>query len=293
MTLKWFSSYLSDRQQKVTIGADESEGQRVGCGVPQGSVLGPLLFTLYSAPIGDICRKHGLQYHLYADDTQLYLTFKINAPGKDSEALKKVEACIAEIRIWMVRNALKLNDDKTEFLVIAAPRQQDKVSVSGIGIGDSRVEPSSYARNLGVAFDREMNMEMQVKNVCSSAMAHLRNIIDVRASLTQDAAERLVHALVTSRIDSGNALLYGIPAIQLDKIQSILGVAARVVCGARKHESTDRILERLHWLPTDRGYNIKSFFRLSNPYLAPPYLDELLVVHQPQRSLRSNQHLTL
>lgn len=126
-------------------------------------------------------------------------------------------------------------------------------------------------------------------------MAHLRNIIDIRASLTQDAAEKLVHALVTSRIDCGNALLAGLPAVQLEKIQRVQNTAARVICGARKHEPITPVLKRLHWLPIKFRIQYKilllTFKALHG--LAPDYIIELLTVYQPQRTLRSNRNRTL
>ena len=113
--LQWFHSYLTGRSQFVEINDTKSSVRDLTVGVPQGSVLGPILYLLYTAPLADIIRSHGLVYHFYADDTQLYISFK------DCDvhvARLRVEKCVADICHWMDVNELKLNHDKTEIMLI-------------------------------------------------------------------------------------------------------------------------------------------------------------------------------
>ena len=86
--------------------------------MPQGSVLGPVSFTLYTGPIGQIVRRHRLDFHLFADDSQLYVSFKIKDTNDEMAALARIQACVEELKVWITRHRLQLNDDKTEVLVI-------------------------------------------------------------------------------------------------------------------------------------------------------------------------------
>ncbi len=112
--LAWFKSYLSDRHQFIAVNEEVSYRSQVQYGVPQGSVLGPLLFTLYMLPLGNIIRKQGVSFHCYADDTQLYISSR---PG-ETHQIEKLMECIVNIKNWMMSNFLLLNSEKTEVLII-------------------------------------------------------------------------------------------------------------------------------------------------------------------------------
>ena len=166
--LKWFESYLTDRSQTVKVKNVTSKKMTLSCGVPQGSVLGPLLFLVYTLPLGDIMRKKGLQFHIYADDTQIYMSFTPNIDGI-SFSISRIEECIKDIEAWMMINRLKLNGDKTEMLIIGTNKQCRKLSNISITVGGSVIEASEKARNLGAVFDTNLTLKSHVSVVCKAA----------------------------------------------------------------------------------------------------------------------------
>ena len=289
----WFESYLSGRTQHVSIDNVLSDASELLYGVPQGSVMGPFKFCVYTLPLGAIIRYHGLQYSIYADDTQVYLSFDL----KDADnALQKLNACLSDIRSWMIKNKLKINDDKTEFLIIASPHSHKQLSDDHhLTVGNSSIAPSSSAKNLGVIFDDKMNMEKQVSNICKSANFQLRNIGAIRNCLNDKAASQLVHSLITSRLDYCNSLLGGISDTQIERLQRVQNNAARIVAKLKKYDHISPTLQSLHWLPVKYRIEFKTLlltYRILNDS-APSYLKNLISPYQPSRPLRSGDKLLL
>lgn len=206
--LKWFASYLENRQQSVLIGSEASDPTTLDWGMPQGSVTGPVMFVLYTGPLQDIIDSHNLSSITYADDTQLYIMMK---PSERKSVLARLEACVPDIKMWMTDNRLMLNENKTEVLHVIS-RFTHKLQLDDINIDGSCVCPSSEVRDLGVVFDEKLTMTNHVNSICRSASFAIRKIgtCKLRRYLDQENAEKLVHAFVTSRLDSCNAILYGL-----------------------------------------------------------------------------------
>ncbi len=138
--LTWFRSYLTGHSQSVLIQGTRSTEQVLKFGVSQGSVLGPILFCAYTAPLGTLLRSQGVDYHFYADDSQIALAFSPDVLTNQIDAFHRVESCADTIRTWMLQNKLKLNDDKTVFMLIGNKPQVQKVVFDSAVVGESYIE---------------------------------------------------------------------------------------------------------------------------------------------------------
>ena len=141
-------------------------------------MLGPLLYSLYTSPLGDIARKHSIPFHFYANDTQLYLLFTSNCPNHLSSTKMSLELCVKDIGDWMQRNKLKLNQDKTELLVISS-KYRPRPPLDYIRVGEEVIKSSKQARNLGVGFDQYLDFKEHVKITCKSAFFRIHSIAKI------------------------------------------------------------------------------------------------------------------
>ena len=246
---KWLSSYIENRKQVVTIKGHPSEPQAMDCGVPQGSVLGPLLFTLYTASLGQLLRSFNVRYQLYADDTQMWLPFH---PSNLDNAINEMERCIHAVHQWMGHHRLKLNCAKTEFLIIASPHASRSLSSKHLTIDNQRIEPSASARNLGVHIDTHASLEKHVSSISRSCFMYIHNINKIKKHLDFRTMEKLIHSFVTSKLDYCNSLLFGLPSKHINRIQRIQNVAARILTDTARHEHITPVLKELHCMATNR-----------------------------------------
>ena len=291
--LLWSKSYLAGRTQQVSVNGSLSDKFNLTCGVPQGSCLGPLLFTIYASSLFDILKSHLPSVHSCADDTQLYISFNPVDKTSEADAVIGIENCIRDVRAWMRDDELMLNDDKTEFLIIGTERQLSKVSVDKIKISQAGVSPASSVRNLGTWFDSHLDMSTHVSKTCASAFYYLYNIRHIRKYLSREFTERLVHAFITSRLDYCNGLLYGAPEYQIKKPQRVMNASARLVYCPPKYCHVTPLLRELHWLPVRLRVDFKILlvtFKILHG-VAPSYLKDLVSVLPDSRyQLRRNNN---
>ncbi|XP_047193774.1 uncharacterized protein LOC118286550 [Scophthalmus maximus] len=230
-------------------------------------------------------RKRRINFHCYADDTQLYLSIK----PEETNRVDKLLDCLKDIKAWMTYNFLLLNSEKTEVIILGPKHLRETLSDHIVTLDGITLASSSTVRNLGVTFDQDMSFDSHIKQVSRTAFFHLRNIKNIRNILSQKDAEKLVHAFVTSRLDYCNSLLLGCPNKSVKSLQLIQNAAARVLTRTRKRDHISPVLESLHWLPVKFRIEFKilllTYKALNNQ--APSYLTELLVSYYPNRSLRS------
>ncbi len=290
--LDWIRAYLQNRTWSVVINSSHSEKKDLPYGVPQGSILGPLLFIMYVAPLHDIISAHAQTNHGYADDRQLYAAFHL---ANKHLALSQLESCVRDIRTWMRSNWLKLNDEKTEIMVFASKLNLPNLRDTTLKIGSTEVPCTSKVKNLGILEDPSLSMDSQVTAVCKSAFFQLRNISRIRRYLTTDAVKILVHSLVMSRLDYGNALYCGLSKSNLSKLQRAQNAAARVVTLTNRRAHITPILCTLHWLPIEFRVSFKVLvlvYRAINGQ-APEYIINMLSIHQLSKGLRSGNRRLL
>ncbi len=189
---------------------------------------------------------------------------------------------------------LKLNNDKTEVMLFSSRYCQQTASPS-VRIGDDVITPSSSVRNLGVTYDKSLTMDKHINAVSRSCYAQLRNIGQIRRFLDQDSTKSLIHALVTSRLDYCNALLYGLPDVAVAKLQRIQNTAARIITRTSRYEHITPVLQGLHWLPIKRRMEYKiimhTFRALHNQ--SPEYMQDMITQYRPTRTLRSQSTVSL
>ena len=242
--LDWFKSYLTGRSQRIKLGNCLSSRSYLSVGVLQGSVLGPLLFTLYTTPLSSLISGHAIPHHLYADDSQLYISF---SSGNTAAALNGLQLCLASVQSWMSTNKLKLNPDKIEFLPIGNEQQRSKyLSKFPIELSGVETYPANSARNVGVIFDKNFNFRSHISAICSSCIYHIRDLRRIRRHLDLESAKSFANALVSSCLDYCNSVLSGTAETDLTKLQRILNCLPRVVTKSPPFTRSVPLLRFLH-----------------------------------------------
>ena len=194
----------------------------------------------------------------------------------------------------MTTDKLKLNDGKTEFIIIGTRAQLDKINITKLSIDQVKVSAVSSVRNLGTWFDNHLTMTTAINMTCQSGLYHFHNIRRIKRFL--EDRKSIVQAITMSRIDYCNSLLYGVTATNLTKLQLVQNAAARLVCPIPRNEHVTPSLINLHWLPIRFRINCKiAMFDFKCIHgQAPNYLKNLIEIKKSTRhNLRSNSVLQL
>ncbi len=195
--------------------------------------------------------------------------------------------CITEVKYWIAKNLLQLNEDKTEILLAGPKALRHQINSL---LTPLSVKPCEHVKNLGVILDADLNFQKHISSISKTAFYHFRNISKVRSLLSQSDSEKLVHAFISSRLDYCNGLFAGLAKQTLNKLQLIQNAAARVLTRTRRCEHITPVLISLHWLPVKQRIDFKILlivFKAMNG-LAPSYVADMLSEYTPDRPLRSS-----
>ena len=290
--LDWFRSYLNGRTQTFTFAGNQTISYSLDCSVPQGSVLGPVKFIGYTEDIVEVFERHSLRSHLYADDTQLLDSCRVN---EISNVQARISYCTNEVAQWCRSRRLQLNDDKTEAIWFGSRSNLTKLSdvASSLTVGSATIQPSSVVRDLGVLLDEELSMKQHVNKVAATCFYQLRRLRQIRRRVGQDVTIQLVMALVISRLDYCNSVLAALPLSTLYQLQRVQNAAARLVFELRLRDHVTPALIQLHWLPIRWRIQYKLcvlMYAVHNGQ-CPAYLSDI-VLPASQRQTRSGLRST-
>ncbi len=157
--------------------------------------------------------KHGIAFHIYTDDDNLYLAFK---PLGISSAFISMESLISDIRDWMIVNILGINDTKTDFTEINGPPRKT-LDIPSLRVDEADIMSSTYIKSLGVHIDNTLSMQKQVNEVSRASFVKHSNMYMIRKCITEDGAKRMVLTMITSGPDYSNNLYCGLPDCLLEK----------------------------------------------------------------------------
>ena len=278
-SLKWILSYLSGRTQKVVTAAGESEWNGILNGVPQGSVLGPLLFTVLVSDLGDAIRRG--RYHLYADDTQLYYSCK---PEDANNTIKDINSDLDRVSKFSKINCLKLNAEKSKFIIIGSRQNLKKlkdIDLDPIKLDNNIILREYEARNLGIVFDEELSWIRHINLLIAKAYGKLRYGFRLKNFLSEASKLSLVETYILSQLNYGDIILQNL-SVQLEyKVQKLQNRCIRFIYGLRKYDHISAFIKSKNILNMKNRrllHGLSLMFKIKNK-MAPMYLCNKISMH--------------
>ena len=253
--LEWFRSYLSGRTQRVKINGEYSDSLGVPCGAPQGSVLGPKVFNINVRSQPLVFKHCEFKTSSFADDSngrkQFALTFQYHILAND------IPNCMEHIVDWSNAHFMKINPDKTELLLLRPHSLNKEVLINGVFIDGQCIRFSKQVKNVGVVLDENLTLDSHVNSVVSHSYKILKDIGRVKKYFTKAHLEKLVYAVISSRLDYCNSLYVNNGKGNLNKLQKLQNSAAKLILSRRRRDSAAEALRELHWLNVETRITFK------------------------------------
>lgn len=274
----------------VKINNTFSDKKQLKFGVPQGSILGPILYSLYVKDIEEIALYHNVKIHVYADDVVMYT---------NCNEISNLKECLCKVMQWTSENFLKLNKSKTQLLCLS-PRTYKFGKPSYIHLMGEDIMVNNKAKYLGVWLDENLTMTRQVNNVCAQGYVMLKNLWKISSKVTdRKLRTQLVHSCILSKINFCSALYNSLPKRELDKLDKLLKAGTRFIFNIYGFQSWQHMtpyLQQLHFLPITYRTKFKISLMVYKCFnnQAPDYLKCLLIprINEHSRETRKDNDIT-
>lgn len=271
LAVRLFSCYVHDRYQRVKLGGSYSDLLPVASGVPQGSILGPLLYTIYTSSLFNCIRD--CKYQVYADDTQLHFSFK------SSEALTSAQLINSDLQ-RLVKNSeqhqLFINADKCSAMLFGCKRNRNLLKpLLNIEINNFSLPFVDSARNLGIIFDSDLRFKAHITKLIQRSYSVLKLLYSNRHILNKFLRRMLCDSLVLSHFNFCDVLYHScIDSADGDRIQRVQNSCLRFICGLRRRDRISCMVVRMGWMNMSarRRFHSACFYYRVIITCTPPYL---------------------
>lgn len=292
-SLEWIRSYLSERKQKVKNDNGESDWIKLGNGVPQGSILGPLLFLVLVSDLYK-CILNG-KYHMYADDTQMYYHCKWT---EVAEVITKINEDLQRIFSFSTKNCLKLNTDKSYFIIIGSQHNLHKIKdqpLPPITLNKKVIERKLTVKNLGVYFDENLSWNTHVNKMISTSYFKLKQAYRFKNFLSEKSKITISESYVLSTFNYCDLVYMNIAEFLKAKIQKVQNTCIRFIFGLRKFDHISSYFSKLSTLNMQERRTLHGMVQMHriSKNLAPSYLTERITQHQNIHSYNTRHKINI
>lgn len=287
--IKWFNSYLSGRTQCTAIEGTLSSFSKITCGIPQGSIIGPLAFLIY---INDLpnCMSH-CKVNMFADDTGMYY-----ASNSIDDIVKCMNYDLNNGNNWLQSNKLTVNADKCEFMLIGSRqrlaniKESDNLKININGVDIKRVHE---CKHLGVIIDDNLTWNQQIDNIRKKCLKGMFMLKQCKSNhIPKNLLTTVYNAIVVPHLDYCNIVWANCGSTVSRKLQVIQNRAARIICGAKWDTPSIQVLSQLNWntLATRQNNSMLTQIYKILHSLAPPYLNEIFKHVEHKYNFRQSKY---